>query len=60
MKPMLSWWQCCVIVFDGFDEIDLDIEVRAATAGDAEGIARAEWADHGLDAETVKVRRCEP
>lgn len=59
MKPMLPWWQCCAIVFDGADEIDLDLEVRAASAGEAEDIARAEWSDHGIDAETVKVRKCD-
>ena len=60
MNPMLPWWQCSAIVFDGADEVDLDIEVRAATAGEAEDIARSEWSDHGLDAEAVKVRRREP
>ena len=40
-------------------EIDADIEVRASTAGEAEDIARAEWADHGLGADAVTVRRVE-
>lgn len=59
MNPMLPWWSCAALILDGDDEIDLDIEVRAATAGEAEDIARSEWADHGLDPECVKVRRCE-
>jgi hypothetical protein len=47
------------MILDGDDEIDADIEVRAATAGEAEDIARAEWQDHGLDAEAITVRRCD-
>lgn len=57
-KPsFLPWWQCSALVLDGDDEIDLDIEVRAATAGEAEDVARAEWADHGIDVNTVKTSR---
>lgn len=59
MKPMLPWWSCSAMILDGDDEIDADLEVRAATAGEAEDIARSEWADLGLSAETVIVRRCE-
>jgi hypothetical protein len=59
MKPMLPWWSCSALILDGHDEIDADIEVRAATAGEAEDIARAEWQDHGLDAEAITVRRCD-
>lgn len=54
MKPMLPWWSCSAMILDGADEIDADLEVRAATAGD-----RAEWADMGLGADAVKVRRCD-
>lgn len=57
MKPMLPWWRCSALILDGGDEIDLDIEVRAESAAQAEDIARAEWQDHGLDAEAVTVRR---
>jgi hypothetical protein len=57
MKPMLPWWSCSAMILDGTDEIDADIEVRAATAGEAEDIARSEWQDHGLDPEAVTVRR---
>jgi len=57
MNPMLPWWSCSAMILDGLDEIDADIEVQAATAGEAEDIARGEWRDHGLDAETVIVRR---
>lgn len=56
-ETFLPWWQCSAMILDGFDEIDADIEVRAATAGEAEDIARAEWADHGLGAEAITVRR---
>lgn len=59
MKPMLPWWQCSALILDGHDEIDADIEVRAATAGEAEDIARAEWADLGLGADAITVRRCD-
>jgi hypothetical protein len=38
MKPMLPWWSCSALILDGHDEIDADIEVRAATAGEAEAI----------------------
>ena len=47
------------MILDGDDEIDADLEVRAATAGEAEDIARAEWADLGLGADAVTVRRCD-
>jgi len=47
------------MILDGDDEIDADLDVRAATAGEAEDIARAEWQDHGLDAEAITVRRCD-
>lgn len=53
----LTWWQCSALLLDGEDEIDLDIEVRAATAGEAEDVARAEWSDHGYSPERVRVRR---
>jgi hypothetical protein len=56
---MLPWWSCSAMILDGDDEIDADIEVRASTAGEAEDIARAEWADHGLGADAVTVRRVE-
>ena len=49
MTPtFLPWWQCAAMVFDDSDEfyLDLDLEIQAATAGEAEDIARAEWADH--------------
>lgn len=59
MKPMLPWWQCAAVIFEGADEIDLDIETQAATAGEAEDIARAEWADHGYSVDAVKVRRAD-
>lgn len=59
MKPMLPWWSCSALIIDGLDEIDADIEVQAETAGEAEDIARSEWSDHGLDAETVTVKRIE-
>ena len=59
MKPMLHWWSCSAMILDGDDEIDADLEVRAATAGEAEDIARAEWADLGLGADAVTVRRCD-
>jgi hypothetical protein len=35
---MLPWWSCSALILDGHDEIDADIEVRAATAGEAEAI----------------------
>ena len=57
MNPMLPWWSCSAMILDDFDEIDADLDVRAATAGEAEDIARAEWADLGLDADAVTVRR---
>jgi hypothetical protein len=57
MKPMLPWWSCSALILDGEDEIDADIEVRAATAGEAEDVARAEWHEHGLAPEAVQVRR---
>ena len=58
MKPtFLPWWSCSALLLDGDDEIDLDIEVRAATAGEAEDIARAEWADHGYSTNAVKISR---
>ena len=60
MNPMLPWWSCAALILDGGDEIDLDLEVRAATAGEAEDIARAEWSDHGLEPEAGRVRRCDP
>ena len=61
MKPsFLPWWNCSALVLEGDDEIDLDIEVRAATAGEAEDVARAEWADHGIDVDTVKTSRVDP
>lgn len=56
-ETFLPWWSCSALILDGHDEIDADLEVRAATAGEAEDIARAEWADLGLDAEAVMVRR---
>lgn len=55
----LPWWQCAAVIFDGEDEIDLDAEVRAATAGEAEDVARADWNDLGYNPENVKVRRVE-
>jgi hypothetical protein len=45
------------MLLDGDDEIDLDAEVPAATAGEAEDIARADWADHGYNPDHVNVRR---
>ena len=61
MKPtFLPWWSCSALLLDGDDEIDLHIEVRAATAGEAEDIARAEWDDHGYSPEAVKVSRVDP
>jgi hypothetical protein len=59
MKPMPPWWNCSALILDGADEVDADIEVQAATAGEAEDIARSEWSDHGLNAETVIVKRIE-
>lgn len=59
MEPMLPWWQCAAVVFEDADEIDLDLETQAATAGEAEDIARAEWADQGIDVDVVKVRRAD-
>jgi hypothetical protein len=58
-ETFLPWWQCSALILDGHDEIDADIEVRASTAGEAEDIARAEWADLGLGADAVTVRRCD-
>lgn len=58
-ETFLPWWQCSAMLFDGEDEIDLDAEVRAATAGEAEDVARADWADHGYNPENVRVRRVE-
>lgn len=58
MTPtFLPWWHCAALVLDGDDEIDLDLEVRAETAGEAEDFARYEWSDHGHNPEHVKVRR---
>jgi len=59
MKPktFLPWWNCAALVLEGGDEIDLDIDVRAETAGQAEDIARAEWADHGYSPDRVNVRK---
>lgn len=56
-QTFLPWWQCSAMLLDGDDEIDLDIEVRAATAGEAEDVARAEWLDHGYSPDTVKTSR---
>lgn len=60
MKPMMPWWYCAALVLDGDDELDLDLEIQAATAGEAEDIARAEWADHGIDVDAVKTSRLDP
>jgi hypothetical protein len=57
MSGFLPWWNCAALLLDGEDEIDLDIDVRAATAGEAEDAARGEWADHGYNPEAVKVRQ---
>lgn len=56
-KTFLPWWSCSALLLDGDDEIDLDVDVPAATAGEAEDIARAEWSDHGYTPETVIVRK---
>lgn len=55
----LPWWQCSAMLLDGEDEIDLDLEVRAATAEEAEYSARETWSDHGYSPDEVKVRRVE-
>lgn len=57
-KTFLPWWQASAVLFDGTDEVDLDLEVRAATAEEAEEAARSEWDDHGYNPDEVKVRRC--
>lgn len=56
-KTFLPWWSCSALLLDGDDEIDLDVDVRAAEAGEAEDIARAEWNDHGYNPESVIVRK---
>lgn len=59
MNTFLPWWQCSAVVLEGADEIDLDVEVRAATADEAEYDARERWSDHGYNPDRVNVRRCE-
>jgi hypothetical protein len=56
-KTFLPWWSCSALLLEGDDEIDLDVDVRAAEAGEAEDIARAEWNDHGHNPESVIVRK---
>lgn len=59
-KPtFIPWWQCSALLDDGTAEIDLDLEVRAATAEEAEEAARAAWDDHGHNPDEVRVRRVE-
>lgn len=59
MKTFIPWWQCSALVLEGTDEIDLDVEVRAATADEAEHDARERWSDHGYNPDRVTVRRCD-
>ena len=56
-KTYLPWWSCSALILEGDDEIDLDVDVRAAEAGESEGIARAGWNDHGYNPESVIVRK---
>lgn len=59
MKTFIPWWQCSAVILEGDDEIDLDVEVRAATAEEAEHDARERWSDHGYNPDRVTVRRCD-
>jgi hypothetical protein len=56
-KTFLPWWSCSALILEGEDEIDLDIDVRAETAEEAEYCARERWSDHGYNPETVSVRK---
>lgn len=56
-KTFLPWWNCAAMILDGDDEIDLDLDVRAATAEEAEEFARYTWDEHGHNPEIVKTRR---
>jgi hypothetical protein len=56
-KTFLPWWSCSALIIDGGEEIDLDVEVRAESAEEAEHDARERWSDHGHNPETVSVRK---
>lgn len=58
-KTFLPWWSCSALILEGDDEIeiDLDVEVRAESAEEAERDARERWSDHGYNPETVSVRK---
>lgn len=56
-KTFLPWWSCSALILEGDDEIDLDVDVRAETAEEAEYDARERWNDHGYNPESVIVRK---